>query len=456
MSFDDHIKNKLKRYETPVDTDALWESVSSEMEEKKKDRRWTVLFFFLGSLIIASGGWLGLQGIGTYLGERTAEFYEVPVQTEDENTTRIKATDSGLAQNTSLVNEQSSLGLRSSEAISEAIVNNTATAASKKKPQTQTSIVLPEKQPIQAASPVHIAPSSIPKENKTPIKPVILETKENSKDEKLDEPQEEPLFPIATIIRFIPVEEEGNVLAEVDSEEESKDGKDKNPKEKAEVKMYVGMHSTGFKNFRTLTPTNGRSFVHQVKRNDSEISLISWEHGVDFGLITKDGFSVRTGITRTTIRERFEKLSYPGETAAALPIGPGNPTQVEPLPKINTYKIYDIPVLVGFEKSKGKFGYGMMTGAYMNLMVNADGRMYDRSRFHRIIDFDNEEEELIRDNIIVSFYGEFYMNYDLSSNVALTAGAAVKYNAESMTRLETGLKQHHLLTGLRLGLRYNL
>lgn len=222
------------------------------------------------------------------------------------------------------------------------------------------------------------------------------------------------------------------------------------------------LRSITAKNRDTLSVTN------QNARNESEKSLISYSLGARALFLTPSGISFKLGLNYSQINERFIWQDPESERTVTVvdkdPIT-GDTLSVnsyiefgsEKIEIVNRYKSFDIPLLIGFEKYKGKkLSYSMNAGIYLNLISEQRGMFFDPNGNRAWFTSDNSagNYKAYKSSLGLSFFASAGLMYHWVEGIDFFAEPSVRFYSQSFTLKDYPLNQKYIAVGIHTGIRY--
>ncbi len=213
---------------------------------------------------------------------------------------------------------------------------------------------------------------------------------------------------------------------------------------------------------RSIRPKDEQSLPLALKRLETESAKQSYSLGSIFSLVSPHGWSFRTGFEYTQINERF---AYQGDVEERVIIEViyndqgqiiGTDTTYESYAPYyasnNLYRLFDIPLLVGYQLDLKKFALTFHGGTYVNLFLAPEGRFFSPEL--QPVSF--EEVPAFRKRASLSLAAAFGINYRLSSRLNLVFEPKFRYFFGPITTKDYLLEQQYMVVGLNLGARLRL
>ena len=225
-----------------------------------------------------------------------------------------------------------------------------------------------------------------------------------------------------------------------------------------------------FKSFRTLEAFSEEFFEYLELRNETEEVKVGYGAGAFFFVKTPNNIRLRTGFNIARINERFEYFN-PSEEQIDVQftrdpntgllradtsrfVGPRSVTAN------NRLTIYDIPLLIGYEKSIGKINVGINAGAFLNIALAHKGEVLSPDNFQPI-EFSSQSNDedaiaIFRNRVGVSWFGSLHMAYPINRHTAILLEPNIRYFPSYFNQPDYVLNQKYLNVGISAGLRYTL
>jgi len=116
----------------------------------------------------------------------------------------------------------------------------------------------------------------------------------------------------------------------------------------------------------------------------------------------------------------------------------------------NQYRSLDVPVLIGYAGTKGRWQYAIEAGLSMNAWFGLDGSLLDEDLNIA------STESFYKESLGLSATGSAFIKYRLNQNAALYMGPSVKKPFNSMDLDSYSITQKMLYYRWRLGMEYRL
>ncbi len=220
---------------------------------------------------------------------------------------------------------------------------------------------------------------------------------------------------------------------------------------------------------------NSEYIALAASRNTNEKFQFAGSGGIKASLVMKSGLSLRLGFMYSHIWEYFD-FKNPGETQRKVDTvvtviinGPGDTTFRKDVRVVtligerivknnNYYKLYDIPLQVGYEFGRDKSQrYSVNLGMNINISAAYRGKTLDENG--RPIDFstgNDKKADYYQNSVGLSFYASVAMYKRINDNWQFVVEPNMRYMLGSLTKDTYELSHRYTTFGLNLGLRYKI
>ncbi|MEM7103005.1 MAG: hypothetical protein AAF502_07750 [Bacteroidota bacterium] len=206
-------------------------------------------------------------------------------------------------------------------------------------------------------------------------------------------------------------------------------------------------------------------------RESTEKTLEAHHYGLMFSLKHKSGFSLTTGIQRTSIAERFdynesfeEVITIQGIDTLFVDINLDTIAIMGEIPMVrtttfnnrnfNTHKLLDIPFLIGYERQFGKWNLGARAGILANLAMKSEGRiLQDPSN---ILEVELQETPIYRPNIGLSYQFGLHIRREILPNLDLSFSPMLRVLPNDFSSSSYNVSQKYTLFGGQIGLTFRI
>ena len=229
-------------------------------------------------------------------------------------------------------------------------------------------------------------------------------------------------------------------------------------------KVYVDLYFTPEISARMLEAKNQNFQSYAEKRAGAETATLSSTIGARASYVTKRGFAVRAGISKTDIKERFQYIKGTKISWEVIKDQEGrviDSAKVETLivDQINNkYSFIDIPILAGYEFEMRDFVLSANLGLGLNLSAKQSGRILspDLNGLYNLEGPFEGNNQIYKTNVGASLMGSFGLNYKLRPRLTLLLEPSFRYFIKDITTPSYALSHKYFQTGLLIGLRYRI
>jgi len=497
--FNHRLRKDAEEQNNEVDIDSIWGAIEPQVDEinleKKKKRR--AIFFWWGTGILLFS--VGLWFLGNQFSQQknTAQSFDNQKDTTEinhlkkENNANINApikpiqeNDFGKNEATNSVSSTSSSNAnlegkatnlkRLNNASQKSSNANSNFSKNKNQPKTSNS-----KSKLSQSSDTNIVSS---KERSIENLPLIVTPVASDDDETFRNPHAQKsqnnvqektkvtIFDISSLVNFLDFSVEKISLA--DEKKVWKPAFDES-KNRFSIGIYGGANFTK----RTLAAKNEGANILLQNRETYETPLETSQLGFNFSykILNKEKYNleISTGLQLTSIAERYRNfstttidnpdgsfgvafLSYGlGDEPIEIMGFVGSTTTTEYKKEIfNTYRMIDIPILIGYNRSFGKkWQAGIQAGIFANLSLKTEGIIPD-ANFHDVI-LVNDEFDVFKSNVGLSYHLGLNVKRKLSEHWDLNISPGVRYFGNDFSNANYGVSQKYVLFGGNVGVSYN-
>lgn len=232
--------------------------------------------------------------------------------------------------------------------------------------------------------------------------------------------------------------------------------------ENKERRFYFDLLASPDIALRSIRPKEEQSVPLALKRLETESIRQSYTLGARLTTVSPHGWSLRSGFQYTQINERF---AYEGETEERIIIKIiyddqgqiiGTDTVYESYTPYyashNVYRLFDIPLMAGYQIDMKRFALTFHGGLYFNLFLSPEGTFFSPEM--QPVAF--SEIPAFRKRASLSLAAAFGINYRLTSRLELLFEPRFRYFLSPFTTRDYLLEQQYMLIGLNLGARVQL
>ena len=204
-------------------------------------------------------------------------------------------------------------------------------------------------------------------------------------------------------------------------------------------------------------------------RRESETMLEAIHYGLRAKLKHKSGISFSTGGQYTVLSERYDNnnlemesdsvdgivkriIQLNGDTVDILGRLPRTTTYDYEKQIYNRYKMIDVPFIIGYEGGMKDWSLGIQAGVFVNLALKTSGKIRNTST--EDIDIGENQADIFKSKLGLSYYGGIYIRRALSQNLDVTIAPHGRFFAKDFNVDSYSLKQRYSLIGVQAGLSY--
>jgi hypothetical protein len=229
---------------------------------------------------------------------------------------------------------------------------------------------------------------------------------------------------------------------------------------------FDAMAAPGFAE-RTLSP-RGLDFTSYAHvREETELPRFMYSAALRLSAVTHSGIALRTGLNYSEINERFEHTienevrtiitNVYGQNGEII----GTDTTIEASSRRvvanNNYRMFDIPMLIGYEEQFKNLTLSLNGGAYVNIYFEPEGEFLSPEN-NRPVSFSNDANDeaypAFREDLGIGWYGSLGVQYRVSPRLSLLVEPHVRMYPRSFTREDFMVDQKYLTAGVFVGLRH--
>lgn len=222
-------------------------------------------------------------------------------------------------------------------------------------------------------------------------------------------------------------------------------------------RAHVEVHGGPDYIVRQFSDTNTN---YAMMRKQSTEFRYAYSAGIRYGRVFNNGLLLKTGLNYSLVTEKFDFIQgniinviYVTD-AAGDTIGSYQTISARHKITYNKYRTIDVPLLVGYEKAKGRWNFSFNGGLVINLYSWSKGEVLDRSLQPISINSgETPNPYQLKTNIGMGVQAGAGVFYGIVSGCSLFAEPYFRYNFSSMTQSEILLKQRFHTAGIRFGMR---
>lgn len=490
--FKNRLSKEAKEEQVDVDVDAIWRVIEPQVDilnaQKPRKRRFLLLFFF-GGLLVLGSGWLGYQLLTTSADSSPLIAIE---ELEDKNVReqpKAERNDAGVPVEEVLqLAEEAILSPQETAAVVEVpqevqqdmVIKNPSTTANPAQSQAkdtnprQTNIYpqTPQQTPKPQTLSSRIKSTASTSQNniisptttttsppaKAPVNPIP-----SAKATRLESLPHLP-WSLATNFTFPQLKIAPLPFPE---QEEPKDS----PRQSSPALQFSVEASGGLSYIRRSLNAKSATANELLQiRQDYESPLEALHYGLAFGLQHQSGFRLSLGLQQTTMTERYQfdethividsvmgiqvyRVHPRGDTIPIMGMVPRSTTTIYNKDIYNTYRLLDIPILLSYQYPLGKWQLGLEAGALVNLSLKTEGIIADEN--FEDVDIEGRQSELFKSKLGLNYQFGLSVSRRLFDRFDLRLAPTLRYFPTDFSVASYELSQEYLLLGGNLGLRYN-
>ncbi len=463
------IRNKLK-YHASASPDHLWEAIEAELPvDKKKDRG---IFWWMG------GGFLCLALLSAgffYLGAG-----EEGISSSTSTSTVDASRDADSATNIALTsNEEQTLAnaIDQDEDLSTNIIKTNDNSDGSSLTTAKNTIKAKQNTETDTKGSTLAKPTNTTKNQKTSIFSTAQATDVNieasSKQTGETKVSTEAIIDIVDLkaTSFTALDLSSKELNPLNTEERELDWPSllQDPKcatfgKWLKLHFYADAYVSPDIAFRELESKEEAYDRYADDRRATESQLLSFSTGLRFSVVSNYGLSARTGIVYSQINEKFE---YQEERTVedVRKVYDNNGTLIsvdtiieagtQYITTYNSYRMLDVPLLLGYELNFKKLSFSVNSGIYANLISRQKGDFLSPEL--RPVTFSSDARDTypaFRKRLNFSVYGSLAMYINLDEHWQFMMEPHMRYYLDPMTQSNYMVEQKYITAGLITGLRY--
>ena len=453
-------KDKVRNHGTPVDTNALWDSIAGQVvSEEKKDRKGFFFWFRgLGGLLLLAGILWGVS----FISRQQANSTKVP----------SNGTESAYAEklNKSIIKRESTEKLNQQGLKKQVRVGESLEKRVLSDPEVNSTwIDLNEKQnnyslqtPIGDLTKEHNGGQKEIRENKSVLTEQTLTIAETpnqqfeAKEELLTLPKLD-----SSVGLFLSIPQKLDLLEpylvfnrQISLNAPFLPGKQELPQPKPEKPFLFGI--SGYLSpgviFKTIRPKTEESNTLLDLRSQSEQTLETMGGGLSFKTRHQSGFWLSTGIDFTQINERF---TYYNQTTSYAYSDTSLTIQTRTVEKEihNHLRLVSIPLRIGYDLEFQQCTVAAGAGILLNLALNSEGTVMGRNP--EFVQLGTTEEDIFKTRVGLAYSFSLGVERKLNDHWAVTLTPELLFYPGSFTRDTYSLEQNYRLLKFNAGAVYH-
>ncbi len=468
-SLENKIKTALFGHKSEVDVDALWSAIESDVDvlNRKKKRRGLIWFWLAGIVLVGSAGGYFYQKTIVNRHSQSPQTVAVVAQemepithhdamVESENNSVIKIGEPKPA--TASLGQEKLEDKKLENKLKPGGKLGASTGKNAKTFEKANGFSKNNKQAVLAQNPKIIASN---KEDIAPISTSIFPG--NLKLNKQGE-----LVQLATILPTLPlsffeIEKSRPVLKEMGFPLT-----EKTPiLRQRDFSFAVNLQGSLSFVQRNLALKDSLGLDLLPLRNRTERELEAYQFGLGFTLQHRSGFNLSTGLNYTQINEQFRfseavttldsvfdikylVINLNDDTTAIYGNVLHEVKTTFQKEYYNKYRMFDVPILVGYRHEGHDFSVGVQAGVFFNLNLSTQGQILKSADETTSID----TAGIFKSNISMSYYLGLYAGYHINENLEVYVSPFVRHFPKDFTEKRYALRQQYNLYGVNIGLRY--
>ncbi|KGE87822.1 MAG: hypothetical protein ACE362_27555 [Phaeodactylibacter xiamenensis] len=232
--------------------------------------------------------------------------------------------------------------------------------------------------------------------------------------------------------------------------------------------IYVDLMVSPDLAFSDLEARNANFEDYAKSRRETESFVFAYSGGVRLSLEAANGLAFRTGINYSQVNEKFTYFNGTERREITEPVrdNQGNIIGYDTIVTVgerykvsrNTYRMLDIPFIVGYEMDMGKFGLSVNGGAYLNLLFRQSGDFLSPETLTPtpLNPEDPNTVSVFKRQAGVGYYGSVALTYATKSGLELLIEPHFKMFPNSVTQDQFAVQQRHMNAGIFMGIRKHL
>ncbi|MFK8105190.1 MAG: hypothetical protein AB8G15_21940 [Saprospiraceae bacterium] len=515
-NFKSRFKKDAQAEEVEVDVDAIWSAIEPSVDlinqKKRKKKRFFFWIFLVGALCLGGTAYFVFPTTTNQLSKKaspieTRDKSLVESQNTTKNTTnntnntapivtpKTEFTDPSIKSSTSKNNDAKSNLTQQTQAQTKSAIKPQKPIVSKNKSQNNTSninlnlssstrlktnaasiagtksdITKEEYPKTKKASKATLSTvqgltkNALPEQSKQSESAILNKLQINSIAEQMSS-----LRPIQTDFYSYPLAYTGANLAKITLPEKPFTSNTKVIKPSKKFRFSVG--ATGGISFvnRELIVKKNTNEENKILRNQYEKSLEAIHFGINLEVQHRTGLRLSLGLQQTTITDLYQlnkseitesftegvqtlKVNLYGDTTEVM--GEILQTTTTTINKeiYNTYRLIDLPIILGFQRSFGRWKAGMELGVLVNLSLRTKGIIPNAD--FQDIDIAEKQDVYFKSNIGLSYHLGLSLRRQLSNTIEVHFSPTLRYFPQDFSAETYNIKQEYMLFGANLGVNY--
>lgn len=240
---------------------------------------------------------------------------------------------------------------------------------------------------------------------------------------------------------------------------------------KAAKKFRFAVGATGGVSYvnRKLTAKEIETEENKIIRNQYEKSLEAVHFGINIAVQHRTGLRLSLGLQQTTITDLYQlnktevtegltegvqtlKVNLYGDTTAVMGEILQTTTTITNKAIYNTYRLLDLPIILAYQRSFGRWKAGVELGVLVNLSLRTKGIIPNTD--FQDIDIAEKQGEYFKSNIGLSYHLGLSLRRQLSDAIEVHFTPSLRYFPQDFSAESYTLKQEYMLFGANFGINY--
>ena len=249
-----------------------------------------------------------------------------------------------------------------------------------------------------------------------------------------------------------------------DSEKATYHSKSKKP-----VSIFVGIEGGSFITNKKLSSQENSTYVQLREALETPLETVST--GLTIKAKYASGVYIKSGFQYTQINERLnasDTSSLFNEVYGLVAWQPNPYMNLNPIYDTiynridtiristiyNRYKLYDLPINVGYEYEKGKWLVGLEAGVTFNLRLNATGQILNEQM--AFINLNDAESTPLKSNVGLGWHMGLKVGYKINDYLHVYTSPKFRSYLQNFSKTESPTELRYQLLGIQLGVEYKI
>jgi len=215
---------------------------------------------------------------------------------------------------------------------------------------------------------------------------------------------------------------------------------------------------------RTLLPNDPTHQSYADLRNTTEKFHSAHSAALRLSLIAASGLTLKSGIQVSTISETFSQtrseskiILTPKTDPSGQIIGTDTSVQVSEFRWDSRNQLYtiDIPILIGYEFSKGQLNVGLTAGPLLNMAFNQQGSFIGPDG-KNVLNFSSNQPDsypAFKNRLGMGWYSSVQLSYPITPSIRVLAEPYLRAFPHDYTSYDYPLEQRYWAGGIFIGVR---